>query len=145
MSKETIKQYEGFRRFVYDDATGQPIVKGYTLKGNPTIGYGRELSKNGISEDEAEFLFDNDSADAENDIWALFPPARTPGLSEARRDALVDMRFQMGPSRFRGFVKMIQAIRDNDWWTAANECMDSDYGRVYPVRAGANKEALRKG
>ena len=28
---------ESYRRFVYDDATGQEIVHGYTVQGNPTI------------------------------------------------------------------------------------------------------------
>lgn len=134
MSKETTKQREGLRFKPYRDSRG--IL---------SIGYGRNLDDVGISEDEAEYLFNNDYGQAESDIFAMFPPSLNPELTENRRDALIDMRFQMGPAGFRGFKKMIQAIHDGDWERACNECLDSQYKEQATARAWANATALRNG
>ena len=45
---------EGVRLRVYDDATGEPLHPGMTLKGHPSIGYGRALDVNGISLKESK-------------------------------------------------------------------------------------------
>ena len=45
---------------VYDDATGRPIVPGYTMVGHASIGVGRNLEARGISTIEKDFLFAND-------------------------------------------------------------------------------------
>ena len=45
-----LQSQESYRRFVYDDATGREIVPGYTVQGNPTICYGRNLIAQGISD-----------------------------------------------------------------------------------------------
>lgn len=47
MLEDQLERQESYRRFVYDDATGQEIVPGYTVQGNPTIGYGRDLMTEG--------------------------------------------------------------------------------------------------
>lgn len=144
MSKETTKQYEGLRLVVYDDATGWPITSGHVVKGNPSIGWGINLTVP-ISEAAAEFLFNERYGHAEEDIDTMFPRATTPDLTDNRRDALVDMRYQMGPSRFRKFVRMISAVHWGVWDTVADECLNSDYGRAHPRRAGDNAAALREG
>jgi len=61
-----IAEGESLILVVYDDATGRPLKQGDTLKGHPTIGYGRNLAGNGISEAEAHALLMSDLEDAES-------------------------------------------------------------------------------
>jgi GH24 family phage-related lysozyme (muramidase) len=140
---QEIKDREGLRLKVYDDATGREIRPGSILKGHPTIGWGCNLEA-GISEAAAEFLFQEKLKEAEDDLWGLFRPL-PPGLTMPRWVALVDMRYQMGGKGFRGFHKMLLAVAADDWATASEQCLDSEYGRTHPVRAGKNAEALKEG
>lgn len=146
MGKEKTKNNEGLMLVVYDDATGRPIGPGSVVIGNPSIGWGINLMVP-ISEESAEFLFNERYAEATSDIWKIFTYLPVREMSEARKYALIDMRYQMGPSRFRSFRKMIEAVKAGDWSKAADECMDSDYGRDQRThdRAQANSDALRNG
>jgi hypothetical protein len=36
MLEDQLERQESYRGFVYDDATDQEIVSGYTVQGNPT-------------------------------------------------------------------------------------------------------------
>lgn len=48
--KNDIRIAEGKRAFLYDDDTGLPLTDGMTIRGNPTIGYGRALNKRPLSD-----------------------------------------------------------------------------------------------
>ena len=67
-------------------------------------------------------------------------------IDENRRVVLVDMAFQMGMAGMLGFPKMINALRAERWYEAANECLDSKYAREdTPERAQRSAEILRTG
>lgn len=125
---------EGCRLTVYDDATGQPIVKGSIVQGNPTIGYGRLLcAPGGISNAEAVAMFGIDWTRAEADARTL------PGfsnLNSVRQGVLIEMVFQLGINGVRKFVKMLDAIARNDFIGAANEMRNSRWAQQTPERAG---------
>jgi lysozyme len=98
-----------------------------------TIGVGRNIEDVGISKDEALYLLDNDIAACIADL-RTFPWFTR--LDAVRQRALVDMRFQFGPSRFRGFRKMLAALESGDYRTAAAEARDSKWARSdSPARA----------
>lgn len=63
-----------------------------------------------------------------------------------RRKALVlvDMMFQLGPTRFGGFKRMIAAVRAGDWPLAARELMDSRMAEQCPYRCERRKEILEE-
>ena len=56
-------------------------------------------------------------------------------FDDERQYALVDMCFQLGARGVSGFKKMLKAMREGDFETAGNECLDSKYGRQTPTRA----------
>ncbi len=94
-----------------------------------TIGYGRNLTDNGISEMEAMNMLVHDMEEAFRDIDLIFPEIYS--FSPNRRLALLDMMFNLGKPRFLGFKKMIEAVREGDWERAAEEAEDSKwYGQV---------------
>jgi lysozyme len=80
------------------------------------------LKERGITKDEALFLLREDIADAEKDLqhFDWFPR-----LDPVRRKVVLDMRYNLGPTRFRGFKKMIAALARGDYKAAAAEMVDS--------------------
>lgn len=91
--------------------------------GKLTIGVGRNLDDVGISEDEAMMMLENDVMQCHADLSRIFPNFHR--LATGRKNALVDLRFNLGPSRFRMFRRMIAAVQDENWEQAAAELKDS--------------------
>ena len=91
--------------------------------GKLTIGIGRHLEDKGITEKEAVMLLENDIQECIEDLETVFQGFDL--LPEAVQLALVDMRFNLGPGRFRHFKKMIAAVKDQDFGRAAGEMKDS--------------------
>lgn len=118
----------------HETVNGRPNLKPYTdTKGKLTIGVGRNLTDDGISREESDFLFDNDL----NEVFKVMPGI-TPSfgsLDDTRQHVLMDMCFNMGPQRLRGFTKMLAAIEARDWPTAADEMLASAWAREVGQRA----------
>jgi lysozyme len=108
-----------------------------------TIGYGRNLDSKGISQAEADILLRNDVIDAEMALEVVYPGAVT--LSEARYAALVNMIFNLGPSGFRSFVRMRQALDDRDFERAAREMLASRWAEQVGDRAQRLASMVREG
>ncbi|MBU2800441.1 glycoside hydrolase family protein, partial [Acidithiobacillus sp. VAN18-4] len=113
-----------YRRFVYDDATGQEIVPGYTVQGNPTIGYGRDLMTEGISKEEAMVLLRHDIDRAWREVTSHLPWAESQ-LSVIRFAVLVNMAFNMGLQGLLGFTQMLSALQAGNYEQAAKAMLDS--------------------
>lgn len=114
-------RHEGLRLFPYVDSVGKT-----------TIGAGRNLTDNGITNHEAMLLLDHDLDEAMFDCdtfrWFRF-------LDPVRQRAVVDLRFNVGPSRFRGFRKMIAALEVGNFDVAVAEMLDSKWARQVGRRA----------
>ena len=111
--------------------------------GKLTIGIGRNLDDNGISEDEAKMLLRNDVAD-------ILATLRTnivgwSELGEGRQRALANMGFNMGWPRLSRFKKMRDAIADGDFDLAAEEALDSKWSRQVGARAQRIAALIRLG
>jgi lysozyme len=115
-------EHEGLRKTVY-----------YCPAGKLTVGVGRNLEDKGITEKEALYLLRNDIRECEADLRTLFP--RYDELAPYRKRVLIDMRFNLGPSRFRQFKKMISAVKDDLYNRAAEEMKDSNWYRQVGTRA----------
>lgn len=114
-----------------------------------SIGWGRNLETNGLSESEIKFgkltsyqlanmesliitqelanlMLKNDIALAEASLknydWFI-------KLDDLRKDIIVDMAFNMGLSTFLKFKDMISYLKVKDYNSVANEMMDSDWYR----------------
>lgn len=123
---EMIKTHEGCRLKPYVDTVG--VL---------TIGYGRNLQHNGITKEEADFLFNRDYLDAKADALIFVGPEHWPKLNEPRQAVLIDMAFNLGATRlgeFKGFRKALQEER----WQGAGMHMRSSLWFVQ-----VKKRALR--
>ena len=156
MDSETlIRQDEGRRLYLYDDATGARIVPGYTLVGNPTIGTGCNVST--IDEDEDAWLFHHRYARAWSAVVRLLDGDENTRfrMAEPRLAALENMAYNLGEGGLGKFKGMFSAIHAGDWGRAAAEVLWTDpdaetlqptpYARRLTKRAHRNAEMLRTG
>lgn len=142
-AKTQIKQHEGLRLTVYDDATGQPIVPGSHVIGHPTIGYGRALDVHGISESEAQTLYEHDLVAIAAQLDKRIPWWRQ--LDDVRQGALAEMAYQMGMAGLLGFRLMLQALKDGRYAAAEAQALNSKWARQTPARAADVAARLGRG
>ena len=128
--KEMIQKHEGYRPYVYYDSLGFP-----------TAGYGHAfLPRSPISHDVAIALFEDDWCRAKRDYDKL-----KLDLDPVRRGVVLDMLFNLGLPRFRGFAKMITALSQDDYETASKEGLDSLWAKQIKGRANHLMKILRTG
>ena len=112
--------------------------------GKLTIGVGRNLEERGISEEEALFLLDNDISECIEDLQKIFAGGFET-LPEGVLRVLIDMRFNLGATGFRGFKKMISAVKKADFIQATLEMQDSKWFRQVGNRGKTLVEMMKKG
>ncbi len=140
-----LDRFESNKLLPYDDKHGDVVfVPGMTLEGNLSISRGYNLNS-GITARVSDYITEDKIMEFTMVLLGLF--AEFSYYSEARRLALMDMIYHMGPTRFRGFKRMIKAIHDGKWGNVADELLDSAYGRDprFTVRSHENADMLRDG
>jgi lysozyme len=145
LATKLIRENEGLRLFCYDCGTGKPVVSGSKIKGHVTVGYGRALDVKGISKVEADYLFLNDLAGAEEAARVYLGESLWQELNDIRRVVILDLAHNLGPTGLGGFVRMRDALACSAWDAAAEELLDSLYAKQAPARAVRNAEMLRLG
>lgn len=110
--------------------------------GKLTIGIGRNIEDNGIRWSEALQMCVNDVNEAVADLQT-FPWFSA--LDTVRAWALVDVRFILGPQRFRGFKRMLSALAARDIGRAADELQDSAWYQQVGARGPKLVAQLRTG
>ena len=91
-----------------------------------TIGVGHNLD-NGISKAASRFIFKEDLKEATDWLIGFFGPQFWEAISEGRRRALIDLRFNLGSDKFKGFRRLIRSARLGDWEMVAYELVDSKW------------------
>jgi len=131
----TIMEDEGFERFPYKDIVGKT-----------TIGYGRNLEDNGITQREAEFMLYNDVYKAYLTAKDIIP--HWGELNNVRQEAFINMAFNLG-TRIKSFKRMLEYLKNKDYDMAAMEMLDSKWHKqvgkraerlAYMVRYGVYKD-----
>ena len=94
-------------------------------EGYLTVGFGRNLETNGISEAEAEFMLLNDLLMVEGELkdegWYN-------QLDETRRAVILNMAFNLGKPKLMKFSKLIGRLSDNDYEGASKEMVTGSDG-----------------
>lgn len=149
-----IEAFEGLRLTAYPDAEselGQACAKAgldptqykqiprwQTLPGAPwTIGYGhtgKEVVEGLVwTLAQAQQAMITDILAVKSQLDSLYAWWRS--LSDVRQDVLVNMVFNIGIGKLRGFKNFLWALRRGDFPTAAEEMANSDWAREVPRRA----------
>lgn len=130
--KDQIKFEEGLKLSVYLCPAGKRTIGyGHNLDASPTL-EGNKIPDE-ITEEIADVLLDNDIRETIrllSSSWKGFEL-----LSGARRDALINMCFQLGIGKLSGFQRMHAALMKCDWSTTYNEAMASTWAKQCHLRA----------
>ena len=100
-----LREHEGVRDKPYDDQTGKPLASGDALKGKLTIGVGRNLTDVGLSNDEIDYLLENDIARVEAELDEALPWWRN--LDPVRQLVMMDLGFNLGVLTPPGEAKLL--------------------------------------
>lgn len=107
-----------------------------------TIGYGRNIEDKGISKSEAMLLLENDLNEINNQLLAEYEFYQL--LDNPRKNVLIEMVYNMGFPRFKGFKSMLKYLEKNDFYNASVEMLDSKWHRDFQTYAPHTKtENLR--
>ncbi len=136
-----LKAEEGLRLKVYDDANGAEIKPGYRCIGHPTVGVGRCLDTNGITEAEAEYLLASDIEKVLGQLDRALPWWRD--MTLPRQMVLAGMAFQMGLVGLLAFKATLRAMEAGDYDAAARGMLGSLWARQTPGRARRMAEIMR--
>ena len=131
---ERIKRHEGLRLRPYRDSLG-----------NASIGYGHYL-RIPISKTAALTILQNDVTHAWLEGYNL--PAKVtgaPGLTEKRKEVLIEMIFNLGFHGVLQFKRMLKAIEQEDFDLAAKEMLDSLWAKQVKSRAIELADMMREG
>lgn len=129
--KKLLIQDEGLRLHPYTDSRG--II---------TIGVGRNLMQNGISEQEAMLLLANDVFKACRFAKGFF---WFDGLTPKRQMVVVSMIYNLGYLGFMGFPKLITHLAAREYNQASNEMMNSRWAEQVKDRARRLSDMMRLG
>lgn len=127
-----VKNAEGYSERAYQDT-----------KGVWTIGYGTNLQELVIDHETAVKWLAKKLAESERECeqWGWYA-----SLSPKRQRVMVELVYNMGLPRVKGFVRMLEAIRQRDFQKASAELLDSKWARdVGAKRSQRLAEMLRTG
>ena len=119
---EQLRLHEGVEHKPYVDTVGKT-----------TIGVGRNLDDVGLTDDEIDYLLDNDihTVMSELDIWW----GGWRELDEVRQRVLADMMFNMGRPTLNKFENFRAALVDGNYEQASVEMLDSRWAEQVGQRA----------
>ena len=116
-----------------------------------TIGVGRNVDPGdegtsqglGLTEDEIDYLLENDIVRVAQELYDEY--SWFPGLDDVRRDAIVDISFNLGQTRLRGFKNALAAMSEGNWEEASEQFLDSRWAQQVGNRAIELAEMIRTG
>ena len=108
-----------------------------------TIGVGRNLEDVGISEEEADYLLQND-IERTIELMDDYIPWHD-NLDLVRHEALVNFVFNVGIGTAMKFKKAMSALEEGNYDVAADEMMDSNWSKQVGHRAVEVTQMIRTG
>tara|TARA_X000000950_G_C13615080_1_gene536974 strand:+ start:231 stop:668 length:438 start_codon:yes stop_codon:yes gene_type:complete len=120
-----LKRHEGVKSHAYKCSAG--FI---------TVGVGRNLDENGgigLSDSEIDMLLANDIARVDQELKDRF--VWYSELDSVRRDAMIDIAFNLGITKLLRFEKALSAMESQDYFLASEEFNDSRWSDQVGERA----------
>ena len=129
-----ITRHEGVRSHMY-----------ICSKNMETIAIGRSIGPGGLglSDDEISYLLANDINRVIDELSASFPWFLE--LDEVRRDAIIDICFNLGITKLLNFKNALNAMEIEDWKAASMHFYDSRWANQVGDRADELCEMIETG
>jgi len=132
---EMLRKHEGVEAHAYNCTANKT-----------TIGVGRNIEAGsgiGLSDDEIDYLLANDVQRVEAELLQAFTWYED--LNDARKDAMMDVCFNIGLPRLKLFKKALAAMSGRHYEIAAVEFLDSRWAVQVGQRAITISEMIRSG
>ena len=130
--RDQLKRDEGLRLFPYVDTAGKL-----------TIGYGRNLTDDGISGGEAAAMLDRDLYLAVNAVQHAWPWSAQ--LDDVRLGVLVQLEVNLGLAGEAKFVQLLAHCAAGQWDAASAALLDSAADHQEPARMSRWAHELKTG
>ena len=144
---EQLKIDEGYEEHVYKCPAGENTIGyGYNLDSNSLHLSSLEINhafRHGMGEVEAERLLILMIKKTIEELQGVF--ANWNEISKPRQDALTNMCFNLGVTRFLKFKKMIALVEANDFVAASKEGLNSLWAKQLPARSKRVMDLLISG
>jgi lysozyme len=127
-----LRKHEGVEHKPYTDTVGKL-----------TIGVGRNLDDRGLSEDEIDYLLQNDIRIVEEELTQWWPHWRS--LNQTRQLVVADMMFNMGRPRLSQFKMFLVALQAANYEMASTEMLDSKWAGQVKGRATTLADMMSTG
>lgn len=127
-----IALHEGTRAKLYKDSLGIP-----------SIGTGRNLRDVGLRPDEIALMLANDIDAAKAALDQVAPWWRA--LDDVRQKVLIDLAFNLGPTKLAGFRNTLRDIEAGKYASAAKRMLASRWASQVGNRARRLAEMMRTG
>jgi len=119
-------------------------LKPYRCTSNKlTIGLGRNLEDNGITEDEAYYLASNDLENLMHELDRNIP--WWDNLNESRRRALLNLAYNVGTPTLMKFKKTLEHLKKGLYTEASEEVLQSRWADQVGRRAIFISEVFKTG
>ena len=131
---EQLKRHEGVKKHVYKD-----------INGLEHIGAGRNISASGLglSDEEIDYLLSNDILRCIKELSAEY--SWFGNLDEIRQEAIINIFFNLGATKYRVFKKANAAMEAADYKLAATEILDSRCAKQDKGRSLELTDIIRTG
>ena len=132
---EMLRKHEGVETHAYKCSANKT-----------TIGVGRNIDKNGgigLSQKEIDYLLASDVERVEAELSQAFN--WYDDLNDPRKDAMMDMCFNMGLPRLSKFKKSLAAMARGDYKTASAEFLDSRWATQVGMRSVTITDIIESG
>ena len=106
-----LKRHEGVKSHAYKCSAGKV-----------TVGVGRNIDEDGgigLTDSEIDMLLENDIKRVEQELKDRFSWYRN--LDSVRREAMIDIAFNLGITKLLGFKKALAAMESGDYYWASTE------------------------
>lgn len=132
---DMLKRHEGVEHFAYECSQSKV-----------TVGCGRNIDRDGglgLSDDEIDYLLQNDIKRCREELSNEYSWFNR--LDAVRQDAIIDLFFNLGATRFRQFKKAIGYLESDDYIMSAAEFLDSRWSQQVGYRAEEICEMIETG
>lgn len=150
--RDFVEQHEGRRNKVYNDSAGHPTIGvGFNLDRDgaqeeiEALGLNYQDVRNGkvsLTDVQIDTLFHADVNSAVNSARNVI--SNFDDIPGDKQIVLADMAFNLGEAGLAGFHKMVAAVENEDWATAADEMEDSRWFKQVGDRGTADSDMMRE-
>lgn len=98
-----------------------------------------------LTKHDVGLLLADDLAQAQKDAVSVFGQDRWNAIDEIRKEAILDVVFNLGLPHFKGFHHFIQSVKDGDWEKAGNDLLLSEAARENILRYHRDASVIRTG